>query len=81
MPAPVPPTHRALPRGVLLTVLALLAVPVVAILIVPIYAHDGPKIAGWPFFYWYQVVWVLLSGAFTTAAFQVVRRARARDER
>ncbi|MEP6851950.1 MAG: DUF3311 domain-containing protein [bacterium] len=81
MSQPELPAHRQLPRSAVVSVFVLLGIPILAILIVPIYASDGPRVGGWPFFYWYQMVWVLVSGVFTAAAFQVVRRARARDER
>jgi hypothetical protein len=72
--------HRPLPTSTLVTVLVLLAVPILAILIVPIYARSGPEVGGWPFFYWYQVVWVPLSALFTGAAYVLVRRARANGD-
>jgi len=68
--------HQPLPGRTIAIVLALLAIPVLAILIVPIYAGSAPRVAGWPFFYWYQVVWVPLSAAFTGAAYLIVKRAR-----
>ncbi len=73
----MPSPQRPLPTPTLVTVLVLLAVPILAILIVPIYARSGPEIGGWPFFYWYQVVWVPLSAVFTGAAYVLVHRARA----
>ncbi len=76
----MPSPQRPLPTPTLVTVLVLLAVPILAILIVPIYARSGPEIGGWPFFYWYQVVWVPLSAAFTGAAYVLVHRARANGD-
>jgi hypothetical protein len=73
----MPSPHRPLPAATVATVLVLLAVPILAILIVPIYARSGPEVGGWPFFYWYQVVWVPVSALFTGAAYVVVHRARA----
>ncbi|MFD9720325.1 DUF3311 domain-containing protein [Streptomyces sp. NPDC059076] len=35
-----------------------LIVPVIALLWVPWYAQDRPRLAGVPFFYWYQLAWV-----------------------
>ena len=40
---------------------ALLAIPFVALLWVPIYNRIEPSIAGIPFFYWYQFLWVILT--------------------
>ncbi|WP_328828111.1 DUF3311 domain-containing protein [Streptomyces ureilyticus] len=37
---------------------ACLIAPVVALLSVPLYARDRPRLAGVPFFYWYQLAWV-----------------------
>jgi hypothetical protein len=76
----MPTPHRPLPTPTLVTVLVLLAVPIVAILIVPIYARSGPEIGGWPFFYWYQVLWVPVSALFTGAAYVLVHRARANGD-
>ncbi len=54
----------------------LLAIPLLALLLVPIYARSGPELFGFPFFYWYQLAWVFLAAGFTHAAYIVVRRAR-----
>lgn len=39
----------------------LLVVPFIATLWVPFFNHAEPAIAGFPFFYWYQLLWVVLS--------------------
>jgi len=54
----------------------LLAIPLLALLIVPIYARSGPELLGFPFFYWYQLLWVFLAAGFTQSAYVVIRRAR-----
>ncbi|WP_287931339.1 DUF3311 domain-containing protein [Arthrobacter sp.] len=36
----------------------LLAAAIVMPLVVPMYAKDGPHLFGFPFFYWYQMMWV-----------------------
>ena len=69
-------SSKRLPTGVALFVGVLLAVPVLALLIVPIYAKDGPRLWGFPFFYWYQFLWVFLASGFTYAAYVVILRAR-----
>jgi Protein of unknown function (DUF3311) len=43
----------------------LLLIPIVALLTTPIYAKPDPELFGFPFFYWYQFVWVPLSVAVT----------------
>jgi hypothetical protein len=35
-----------------------LALPVVALLWVPWYAHEAPQLGGMTLFYWYQFLWV-----------------------
>jgi hypothetical protein len=41
----------------------LLAIPYIAVLWVPFYNRVGPEIAGIPFFYWYQMLWIVLGAA------------------
>ena len=36
----------------------LLALPLIGLLWVPLYAKETPKVWGFPFFYWYQFAWV-----------------------
>jgi Protein of unknown function (DUF3311) len=40
----------------------LLIIPFVAMLWVPFYNRTEPTLGGFPFFYWYQLLWILLSG-------------------
>lgn len=63
----------------LLTVAAvLLAIPIVALLWVKSYSRVEPTLAGFPFFIWYQFLWVFLCAACTLAAHRVVLMARPR---
>lgn len=39
----------------------LLVMPFVGTLVPPLYNRAAPAIAGLPFFYWYQLAWVLLT--------------------
>ena len=39
----------------------LLLVPVIGLLCVPLYNIDAPSLWGFPFFYWYQLLWVPLT--------------------
>jgi hypothetical protein len=39
----------------------LLLIPFIAVLWVPFYDRAEPSLAGFPFFYWYQLLWVILS--------------------
>jgi hypothetical protein len=65
-----------LSTGVAIAVAILLAIPVLALLIVPIYAKRGPELLGFPFFYWYQLMWVFLCAAFTGSAYILIERDR-----
>ena len=72
--------HR-LPTGTAVTAGVLLAIPVLALMIVPIYASEDPHLWGFPFFYWYQFLWVFLASGFTYAALRVIDNARGGDRR
>ncbi|GGX40923.1 DUF3311 domain-containing protein [Streptomyces fructofermentans] len=59
-----------------------LVAPFVAMLWVGSYAKVDPTFIGIPFFYWYQMLWVLLSTALTMTAFTLWNRdQRARKAR
>jgi hypothetical protein len=51
----------------------LLLIPFVALLYPPLYAHLTPRIFGIPFFYWYQVVWLVITAAITTLVYRRTR--------
>ncbi|CAL9546114.1 hypothetical protein SUDANB60_04325 [Streptomyces sp. enrichment culture] len=53
--------------------LCLLA-PFVAMLWVGSYAKTDPVFIGIPFFYWYQMLWVLISTALTMVAYKLWQR-------
>ncbi|MFF4184951.1 DUF3311 domain-containing protein [Streptomyces sp. NPDC001691] len=48
-----------------------LIAPFVAMLWVSSYAKAGPALGGIPFFYWYQMLWVLISTALTMIAYKL----------
>jgi hypothetical protein len=54
----------------------LLAIPVVALMWVPSYAKDDPELWGFPFFFWYQFLWVFLTSAATWTAYRLTLAAR-----
>ena len=47
----------------------LLIAPYVAVLWVPFYDSVDPQLAGIPFFYWYQFLWILISAVLTFLAY------------
>jgi hypothetical protein len=81
-PAPAePPPARPVRRpdtGVLAVAGLLLIAPFVALLWVSSYAKDSPRLLGFPFFYWYQFLWVIVSAGLTWVAYLIVRRAERR---
>jgi len=54
-----------------------IVVPIIAVLWVPWFNRLTPEVLGFPFFYWYQLVWVLLTAVAMTVAFHAVRRDEA----
>ncbi|MFF4965189.1 DUF3311 domain-containing protein [Streptomyces sp. NPDC001037] len=51
-----------------------LVAPFVAMLWVGSYAKTDPAFIGIPFFYWYQMLWVLISTALTMLAYKLWQR-------
>lgn len=52
----------------------LLALPILAMLWVPSYNHVEPTWLGFPFFYWYQLLWIPLGAAILGLVYIVTRR-------
>ena len=52
----------------------LLALPYVGLLWPPWYTRTEPELWGFPFFYWYQFLWVPISALLTGVAYQATRR-------
>lgn len=70
-----------LPTGVVVTVAVLVIAPFVALLWVGSYAKDGPRLWGFPFFYWYQFLWVFITSLSTWLAYTLIGRARRGSDR
>jgi hypothetical protein len=51
-----------------------LVAPFVAMLWVDSYAKTDPAFIGIPFFYWYQMAWVLISTVLTVLAYKLWQR-------
>jgi Protein of unknown function (DUF3311) len=51
----------------------LLIVPFVALLFPTLYAHAEPRLAGIPFFIWYQFLWVILGVGITGLVYALSR--------
>ena len=54
----------------------LLLIPYVAMLWVPYYNRIEPELAGVPFFYWYQLLWIVLGAAILLPAYLAESRGR-----
>ena len=57
----------------------LLLIPIVALMAVPSYTRTDPELFGFPFFFWYQFLWVFLCSAMTWCAYLLTLSAR-RDQ-
>jgi hypothetical protein len=47
----------------------LLVVPALALAFPALYSRSVPALFGFPFFYWYQIVWILLSALLTALVY------------
>ncbi len=78
-PDGVPPTDRRL----IVAASVCLAIPIVALMAVPTYAREDPELFGFPFFFWYQLLWVFLCSGLTWTAYRLVlasRRGRGKGD-
>ncbi len=62
-------------RWAVITVLLLASL--VGMLWVPFYARSTPKLGAFPFFYWYQLMWVPFVAIGSWAAYLLIRPRRA----
>ncbi len=70
-PPPAPP-HRARP------IRLLLLLPFVAMLAVPTFNFAEPALFGLPFFYWYQLLWILICSVLIGVVYIVEGRSERR---
>jgi hypothetical protein len=73
--APSTDTGKMVAAGVLL------AIPLIALMWVPSYAKEDPKLFGFPFFFWYQFLWVFICSAMTWTAYKLTLAARRGDRK
>ena len=55
--------------------------PTVAVIAVPTYNSATPKLGGFPFFYWYQLLLVVSTGILMVAAFWAIKIDEGRRKR
>jgi hypothetical protein len=58
-------------------VAAILLVGIVVPLLVPTYSRVEPRLLGFPFFYWYQLIWVFIAAGLCGLSFWLLRREQA----
>jgi hypothetical protein len=58
----------------------LLVLPFVALLAVPLYAREEPSLLGWPFFYWYQFAWGLITIGLMALVYRLTRSSADDDD-
>jgi hypothetical protein len=59
--------------GTWIVIAVLLAASLVGTLWVPFYNHTSPALGGFPFFYWYQLMWVPIVAILSAAAYLLSR--------
>ncbi|MGW1464816.1 DUF3311 domain-containing protein [Streptomyces sp. NPDC002308] len=76
VPEPTPPPTAAPPTvtPARVVIAICLAAPFVALLWVGSYAKVDPTFIGIPFFYWYQMLWVVVSTGLTMLAYTLWKR-------
>jgi hypothetical protein len=57
----------------------LLLIPIVMPLMVNLYAREDPELFGFPFFFWYQFMWIPLAAGLTYIAYRITTRQEERD--
>lgn len=55
---------------------ALLVLPFAATLVPPFYAREQPAIGGWPFFYWWQFAWVIITALILALVYLLTTERR-----
>ena len=51
--------------------LLLLIVPFIAMLWPPFYNFDAPEFIGLPFFYWFQLLWIIITAILTAGLYLI----------
>ncbi len=74
-PSPTDPRWRLTPTKY--GVAAILLIAIVLPLLVPTYDQAEPRLFGFPFFYWYQLLWVFIAAGLCGLCYMLLRRERA----
>ena len=61
--------HDGKVRGIQFSPWNLLLIVPLLVLVTPLFNVDGPRLFGMPFFYWFQLLWVIVSAVFTAIVY------------
>ena len=75
MHTPSRQSGKALPRTTHPGWKVLLAVPYLGLTFPQLYARATPALFGFPFFYWYQLAWVVATAVLMAIVYRKLRRA------
>lgn len=70
------PPRRPIPTGRLVIAGVLIVVAIVAPLLVNTYSRHSPELWGFPFFFWYQLLWVFIASGCTYLAYLLIERGK-----
>jgi hypothetical protein len=68
-------------RAARVTAAILLIISVGGSLWVPIYARSAPKLGAFPFFYWFQLIWVPVVAILCWICYELLKTRKAPDAR
>ncbi len=68
------PRGRLTPTKIIVSVILLIAI--VVPLLVSTYDRRDPELFGFPFFYWYQLLWVFICAGLCGLSFWLLKRER-----
>jgi len=74
MSSPDVPTRGPARPGPYIISGVLLAIAIVVPLYVPAYSFDQPRLAGMPFFYWYQMMWIPVTACLVGISYWLVSK-------
>ena len=76
----VPPAKKPVHRPAAVTAVAvMLSVTIMGSLWVPLFARSQPEFAGFPFFYWYQLILVPVTSVLLWICYLLLRPKRRRS--
>jgi hypothetical protein len=66
-------------RGLWILICVILAPAIVLPLWVGLYDKVEPRLGGWPFFYWFQMLLIVVASVLTVVAYFLAQRADRKD--